>query len=228
MKLLLGIKEIKDSLWPEWLKDTFSDNLLSCFLHGDCLMQGFTPMNTPWLVSFILRKNDPAHLAELQPLVKKAKENGIAFGYFFTKESIAASQDTFPLEFLHISQKHELIAGEEPLAGYVPDKKALRLECERELRGLLVHLRRNFVYMQQGHTKLEFFLSADAHSMPVLYGAEYLLKGVYPQGREDIYTAYPDLRVEPPVGDEKIILDRAERYMNAIERITEIIDTLEV
>ena len=175
---------------------------------------GFTPDEHAVARQLHSAQERPAHLAELQPR-EKAKENELSSD-ISSQRKASPHRGHVPARIPAHFQKHELIAGEEPLAGCVPDKRR-PLECEREPAGF-VHLRRDFVYMQQGHTKLEFFLSADAHSMPCSMAAGIPAERNLPRGREDIYTAYPDLRVEPPVGDEKIILDRAERHMNAIEK----------
>jgi hypothetical protein len=191
-------------------------------------MPGFTPLKEPWQISFILNNNNPEKLAPLHLLIKKAYQNAITFGYFFTQESLACSADVFPLELLHISKRNEVLLGEPPLSAFTPDRKALRLQCERELRGLLVHLRREFVYMEQGHTRMDFFFAAEARLLPILYGVYFLLHNIYPENHETVFEEFPKLRLEPPARDEAIVNERVNQYLLTITQIINNIDSMEI
>jgi hypothetical protein len=158
-KRILSIHELKNSLWIVGSGKFFMTISIRYFFMANCLMPGFTPLKEPWQISFILNNNNPEKLAPLHLLIKKAYQNAITFGYFFTQESLACSADVFPLELLHISKRNEVLLGEPPLSAFTPDRKALRLQCERELRGLLVHLRREFVYMDRPYQDGFAFLS---------------------------------------------------------------------
>ena len=103
MNKLLNIDELKASAWPSLLEQAFGENLISAFLHGNCLMEGFDALHLPWTVSFILKDNSPAEIEKLHPLVKRARKENIRFGYFFSPKEIVSALDTFPLEFLHIA-----------------------------------------------------------------------------------------------------------------------------
>ena len=48
MNKLLNIKELQESKWPSLLQEAFGENLVSAFLHGDCLMEGFDALKSPW------------------------------------------------------------------------------------------------------------------------------------------------------------------------------------
>ena len=100
MAKILSIKELQDSMWPEWLQETFGENLISAFLHGDCLMEGFNPFKEPWQISFLLKENTPNELIPLQDLLRQAEKFKIQFSYFFTSQFFESAKDTFPLEFL--------------------------------------------------------------------------------------------------------------------------------
>jgi len=227
-KRILSIFDLKNSLWPDWFQEAFSNNLISVFLHGNCLMAGFSPIKEPWQISFILKEDSPEKISGLKLLVKKATQQGITFGYFFTRESLTHSADVFPLELLHIAKRNEVLFGEQPLANYTPNHNALRLECERELRGILIHLRREFVYMQQGHTQMDFFFLAEAQLMPILYGVYFLLHNTYPETHEAIFAEYPQLRIEPPTREEEVINERANKYILTITQIINTIDSMEI
>ena len=50
------------------------DNLVSAFIHGDGLVEGFNALETPWTVSFILRDNSTEKIKPLQELLNDAKK----------------------------------------------------------------------------------------------------------------------------------------------------------
>lgn len=225
---ILSIKELKDTMWPEWLKDAMGENIVSAFLHGDCLMEGFDPFKESWLISFWLKDNSPAKIQPLQDLLRQAEKHKVKFGYFFTDDFFETAADVFPLEFLHISNRNEPIIGEKPLVGFTPDKKALRLQCERELRGILVHLHGQYVYRLRGKTSIDFFLEAERTLLPILYGIRYLETGSYPESRDSVYDVYPFLKIAPPGEQESTVSERAESYILEVEKILNYIDKMEV
>ena len=66
MKKLLSFQEIKQSLWPGRFSEVFGDNLVSAFLYGDCLEEGFSALENPWTVAFILGDGFPGCLPDLR------------------------------------------------------------------------------------------------------------------------------------------------------------------
>ena len=83
MKKNLSIVELQRSKWPGMLQQALGDNLISAFIHGDCLVEGFNALENPWTVSFILRDNSTASIKPLQGLLNEAKKENIEFRYFF-------------------------------------------------------------------------------------------------------------------------------------------------
>ena len=115
MKRLLSVSEIEKSEWPEIFQKTFGDKLVSAFLHGECLKEGFDALKSPWKVSFILKDNSPETIAKLDPFLKKASRENIAFCKFYTPAEITGSPDTTPQEFLHIANGSIPLCGIKPL-----------------------------------------------------------------------------------------------------------------
>lgn len=65
----------------------------------------------------------------------------IAAPLIMTRPYIAASRDTFPLELIEISQARLTVFGDDPFAGLAFDDAHVRLQCERELKTLLIGMR---------------------------------------------------------------------------------------
>ena len=210
MSKLLSIQEILKSKWPTILQNAFGDNLVSAFLHGSCLMEGFSALRSPWTVSFILQDNAPDRLDRIRGLAKQAQRENIQFRYFFSPVEIVQSLDIFPLEYLHIANRNAPLCGIQPLAGYIPQRECLRLQCERELRGILVHLRKEFVNAPSGRAKDEFFRSLQEDTFPILYGVYYLETGSYPENHKQILERYPSLDCADFIETITGILDKVD------------------
>lgn len=228
MKKNLSVIELQKSDWPSILQQALGDNMISAFIHGDCLMEGFNAMESPWTISFILRDNSNDKIAPVQELLKKAKKENIEFRYFFTLKEIQTSEDVFPLEFLHIANRNAVIAGATPLPNYVPNMECLRLECERELRGLQIHLRRAFTYLKEDRNPLGFFVRASSTMLPIMYGVYYLRHHAYPENHQQIYDEFPALKTPISSKDKELFLESVNNYINTVTEIVNLVDTMEV
>ncbi len=228
MAKILSIKELQDTMWPEWLQEAFGENLISAFLHGDCLMEGFDPFKEFWQISFLLKDNSPDKLLSIQELAPRADNDKIRLGYYFTPNFLESGADVFPLEFLHIAHKNVPLLGETPLVHFTPNSAALRAQCEREWRGALLHLHTLFVYRTRKRTALDFFLEAERRLLPILYGIHFLETGTYPENREIILNKYPFLKILPPGEKESSVSARAESYIVEVQKILNQIDSMEI
>lgn len=227
MKKILSILELKNSKWPTKLQETLKGNLISAFVHGDALVEGFNALENPWTISFILRDNSTENLTPLLGLLKEAKKENIQFKYFFTLKEIQTSEDVFPLEFLHIANRNEEISGSKPLPNYEPNLECLRLECERELRGILIHLRKSFMMLSQEKHPLTFFTKANGAMLPILYGVYYLVYKEYPKNHQTIFSEFPEL-TPPQTKDKTLIYNYINNYINAVTKIVNQVDTMDV
>lgn len=224
LKKILSIAELQASRWPKILEETFGENLVSAFVHGDCMMEGFNAITTPWTMSFVLKSNTAADLLPLQKLIKEAQLEGIQFCYFFTPKEILSSADVFALEYLHISMKHEVICGKDSFYGFIPGKNDLRLECERELRGLLIRLKHHMIYS----TKLKEnpFAQVEQELLPILYGVYFLKNGTYPENHQEVFSLYPELHVNSVKAEN--LEELYTKYIETLNKIVNDVDTMEV
>ena len=237
MKTLTTLEQLQ-ALWSPKLQATLGDNLLCAFAHGDCLMPGFDPRTAPWQISFWLRSNQPEHLAPLKPLVEDPAKSGVRFGFFLTPELFQNSQDVFPLEYTHMAHRHGVIHGAFPLETFRPSLTALRLELEREWRGLLIHMRREFLYALATPKRFEPFFTLSLQSaMPLLYGSAYLFTQKYPathgQALESLEPKAPGIQKtfsEPILASqltENTAISLANNYILALQTLVQSIDQLE-
>ena len=228
MKKILSVAELQNSEWPKLFEEALGDNLISDFVHGDCLMEGFSALESPWTVSFILKSNSVEDMLPLQKLTAKAKHENIVFNHVFSRFEIKSSQDVFPLEFLHIKSKNVTLCGEAPLADFSPNLAELRIECERELRGLLVHLRRAFLYLKEDRNPHGIYVRSTTTLLPLLYGVYYLATGKYPENHEQVYEMFPGVRIPNMTNDNDVIVSNINKYIEAVTTIVNQVDAMKV
>ena len=185
MKKLLNIQEIKQSPWPSRFTEVFGDNLVSAFLYGDCLEEGFSALEAPWTVAFILKDASAAEVSKLKSWNEKAKREGLEFAYIFSSTEILTSLETFPLEFLEMSRRNQVLCGISPLEGFTPNREALAAQCLREWKAFLFHRRLD------AKPKAEEYLQ---ELSPLLSGVYYLKNGTYPESSLQVQSVFPELK----------------------------------
>jgi hypothetical protein len=62
-----------------------------------------------------------------------------------TESYIEQSLDVFGVEFLDFQLTHKTILGDDPFKALAFDKKDVRLQCERELKAILIRLRQGYI-----------------------------------------------------------------------------------
>lgn len=123
------------------LEKIYGDNLKSVVLYGSAAGGNHSKKFSDFNVFCVLENISPSELAKSNNLVRKWVKKGNPPLHFFDKSHIEKSLDVFPMEFLDIKEKHKVIFGADPLEGVIVDPKNLRLQCESELKGKLLHLR---------------------------------------------------------------------------------------
>jgi len=93
-------------------------------------------------------RNNNIDLPMLRELAKDGVKLGkakIAAPLIMTPVYIEGSLDTFPLEFLEIQQCHLCLAGPDHFSDLSFDASHIRLQCERELKTILIAMRQGLL-----------------------------------------------------------------------------------
>src|SRR5437667_194921 len=78
-------------------------------------------------------------------LVKWGRKHRISTPLFMTKEYVLHSTDVFPIEFTEIKERHRIIFGEDIFKDLDIPFKDMRLLCEQQIKGKLLHLRQAYL-----------------------------------------------------------------------------------
>ncbi len=192
----------------------------------------------------VLSDPSPAMLARANPVLKKWARKGNRLPHFFGPTHIETSLDIFPLDFLEIQDRHEVLLGQDPLAAIEVDAQNLRHQCESELKGKLIHLRAFYAGNYHKPKRVaELMAQSFSDFIAAFRGILRLLQETPPKDDRAVIDrlsqqldfnpeiffdvlALRDGETPLPRGDDA--LSAFERYITEIEAITTYVDQLTV
>jgi len=154
-KKILELRE-KVSTVPQKPEDIFAEftndyqriygaDLISISLYGSGARGEYIPRKSDLNFLICLTNEGIKRLDRAFKVVAKWHKRRVATPLFMSREYIATSLDTFPLEFLNIKQDRRVVWGEDPLKKVTIRKRQLRLQLEREVKGKLLLLREAYL-----------------------------------------------------------------------------------
>ena len=156
-----------------------------------------------------------------------------------TRQELDSSLDAYPVEFLAVRESGVVVCGEFDLASLAIVRDDLRLQCERDLRGLLIHARMATIRLGQDEKQLGRLMAAGSVRLATIARAAAFLLGEAPGGPAQELLE----RLSAAVGDEESVLtaiwklrdEKRPRFsaqqmaglMKLLEAVVEKIDTLD-
>jgi predicted nucleotidyltransferase len=137
-----------EEIFHEFARDyqaVFRDELKSIILYGSGARGEYIPKKSDLNFLIVLTEAAMDRLREAFPLIRKWRKRRVNIPLFLTEEYITSSLDSFPVEFLNLRDSRVLVFGKDVLEGLSFDKKSIRLQCERELKGKLLLLREAYL-----------------------------------------------------------------------------------
>jgi hypothetical protein len=123
------------------VKDALEERLCAAVVSGAATGDDFVPKRSPidvlLLVSEMTREVVRAVGTAYRPQARK----GIQPPLVMTEAELRSSLDAFPVEFLRVRSTGVVVYGDFDLASLDIKAADLRLQCERELRGIQLHAR---------------------------------------------------------------------------------------
>ena len=157
------------------------DNLRSITVVGSSVTEDFKPGLSDINTVLVLGKQDIASLNALASLVRSMGRKKISPPLLMTESYIERSRDVFGVEFLDFQLSHRTILGDDPFAALTFDKKDVRLQCERELKAMLIRLRQGYIASAASKTLVRDILISAAKGLePLLDGLAVVLHGAVP------------------------------------------------
>lgn len=117
----------------------------SLTLFGAVATDAFDPSRQTARSVLVVNRVDLSMLRRLADHGAKLGKAHIAAPLVMTPDYIKDSLDTFPLELIEIGQKHVTLFGEDCFADLSFEDAHVRLQCERELKVILIGLRQGLL-----------------------------------------------------------------------------------
>jgi hypothetical protein len=230
MKKVKNPNDIVASLVSDY-REVLGDSLVSVIMYGSAVTHEYVPGVSDINIAVVLTDDDIHHVSRSVAVQRKWRRYGVATPFFMTRRYIAASLDTFPIEFLDMQNNYRVLHGDDVLAGLEIGHEYLRLQCERELKGAALHLRRAFVQCEGGERLLYELLKSSLRRLLPVFKALLVLGGEsIPRTRSDVIAAVEDMYkmgasvVSEVHNSDKRVLHG--RYQDVFERYVTVVDEL--
>jgi hypothetical protein len=198
-------------------------SLLSIAVVGSAATPDYRPGVSDINSALVLDHVDVTFLDRLAAMGKRHGRKGLAAPLLFTPEYIERSLDVFPLEFLEFQSAHVTVYGRDFLDGLSFGREHVRLAAERELKGLLVNLRRGYLSSLGTARALEVLLVSSLNSVvPVLRGLLFIKGAPVPTTKREVVSLAANVLRLPKEPFENILAMRtgARRLPAALLRET--------
>ena len=220
------------------IKSALGENLKAFVVYGSAAT-GEIYKHSDYNTLMVMGTVDTNTLKHIAKPINEWVKNGQPIPLIFTRDSMLASVDIFPVEFLDIKENNILLYGKDYFKTMKIDSKNLRLEIERELKSKLIRLRQSFILTGGNTAKIKILLIRSISTfIALLKGVIRLYSKVAPIKKIDIIEAAPKifklnkdlfkriLSVKEQKSDFKQneVESIFNEYMIEIERLSDIID----
>ena len=173
MQIRDGVKSFAEKLIAE-----LGNNLQSITMVGSSLTADYRPGQSDINTVLVLGRQTSASLNAIAALAKPMRKKRISPPLLMTESYIEQSRDVFGVEFLDFQLTHQTILGDDPFAALTFDKKDVRLQCERELKAMLIRLRQGYIAAAANKKLVRDVLISTAKGLMPLLRAMLWLKGI--------------------------------------------------
>jgi predicted nucleotidyltransferase len=174
--LLKNIEETSSSFMQE-IKEIFNKDLISIILFGSAVTDDYIPKKSDLNFLIVLDSKGIQKINRAQKRINKWLKKKISPPLFLTKDYILSSLDSFPIEFLNMQSAYQVIFGKDTLSTLKLNKKDIRLQCERELKSKLLHLRQGYILTRGKAKALRGLIQKSIVTFTSIFKALLYLRG---------------------------------------------------
>ncbi|MBN1760622.1 MAG: nucleotidyltransferase domain-containing protein [Chitinispirillaceae bacterium] len=168
----------------------YGKDIVSIVLYGSAAGGDFHPQRSDINLLIVVSDMSPELIARSEPLQKKYERQRVARPLFMDTAYIAASVDSYPMEFLDMKGCYRVLYGEDVLAQVKVSIGDLRLQVERELKGKWLHLLQEFSSARVSRKRMEQLIGISLKAFsPVFRGLLTLKEKPVPHKRDDLFDA---------------------------------------
>jgi len=217
----------------------FGKDLISLMLYGSAAGGSYVKGKSDINVLVVLTGEGINRLEDAFDLVKNWRKRNVAIPLVMTKDFIASSLDSYPIEFFNMKNNSVLIHGENVLEPLVFKPEDLRLQIERELKSKILLLREGYLESAGSVRQVRQLIGKSLTSFVAIFNAMlYLKQAPTPRDKRETMTEMKrvftiDANVfmlcsEIRQGVDKLsgkeVIDVFKKYLREAEKASQIID----
>jgi predicted nucleotidyltransferase len=234
-----------DSICRQFTSDIQSlyGKQVSILLYGSAAAEEYRAKKSDINLLVVLPDESMENLDAAQKLVQRWNRRKI-LPLFMNRAYIESSLDSFPIEFLNMQSAYRVLTGEDVLASLRIQKKDLRLQCERELKGKLIQLRQGLVQSGGRKKRLERLITQSVVTFVAIFKGLLYLRGLsIPANKTDViltacesfdeierslFETLLALRLGEIKKSKPELLALVKLYIHSIEKLCSAVDQIKV
>jgi predicted nucleotidyltransferase len=126
------------------IKNIIGNRFLSAVLYGSYVDKSNTKSSDINII-VVIEQLTAVDLKNLNPVMKKWQKSNKSIPIFIGKTEWFASSDVYPMEYADIKDRYSILYGDDIVSELKIDKCHIRLQCESEIKNLLIRLRQSYV-----------------------------------------------------------------------------------
>lgn len=190
------------------LKDIFEERLASVFLYGSCAVEDCSTSFSDINLMVIIKDLCAADLKKASKSVNEFRKKGKYLPIFMDKDEWFNSCDVYAMEYSDIKERNKIIFGENLIEGLKIEKKYLRLQCEQDVKNLLIRLRQNYLVSATNKNALKNLISTTSKTFMVIFRTILRLSEIaVPIAHVDVINCFAEkIKIDGTTFDKDLFL----------------------
>lgn len=173
------------------LRSGLGNDVISIALYGSATGPDYVEGKSDVNLVVVLESLEVRHLRALVPHVRAWRKKRIATPLLLDRAFLRNSLDVFPMEFSDLRERHRLLYGEDVFSSLDIDLGKLRDQCEREIRGKLLHLHEAYLELAGTKGAVEALLLDSLKAFVAILRGLNRLRGIAGTGSsEEVVAAF--------------------------------------
>jgi len=193
------------------------------------------------ILMMVLSEKGIEHLDLAFATIKKWRKRNVSVPLFLTENYVDSSLDSFPIEYLNFQRQYLLIYGKDILKDLTLNWDFIRLQCEREIKGKLLVLRRTFLETEGKGRAVKGVIRQSIPAFIAIFEALLFLKGKdRPEGKRGlirgtakafdmdagVFERLLDIREGKVKPNDTEIRQLFKDYLGEVRKLSVLIDTI--
>ncbi|HBH17781.1 MAG TPA: hypothetical protein DDX14_02330 [Cyanobacteria bacterium UBA9579] len=169
------------------LENVFADRLVSIILYGSAAFGEFKQQLSDLNLIVVIEQMTASDLQASIPAMNKWAKTKNPLPIFMDKQEMLNSCDVYPIEYSDIKERHKPLFGEDFMDELVIKKGYIRLQCESEIRNILIKLRQGYLRSNNDRKSIDILLKKSSTSIIAIFRAILRMLGeTVPQCHKEV------------------------------------------